>query len=54
MEEAPRYKLLVNTVDTVDRVDTVDMIYTINTVHTIQTASQLHCLDISMYAYIHC
>ena len=46
-----RFKLLkLLTVDTEDMVHTVDMIYTVETVYTYQTA--LHCLNISMYAYI--
>ena len=35
---------------TVDTDDTVHMVYTVDTAYTIQTA--LHCLNISMYAYI--
>ena len=39
----------------VDMVYTVGMIYTVDTVYTVHTIhTALHCLNISMYAYICC
>ena len=40
------------TIFTVYTLDTVCTVDTVDTVYTIQTA--LHCLNISMYAYIYC